>query len=214
MLCKSLVSLAKKECESIMTSDKKKNQVTKLVSIINEAEAAISINYEGLKVFQVEELRDNLREVDGQFNVIKNTLFRIATSNSKRDELNELIDGPTAIITTKKDVVAPTKVLFDFLKANEGALKINKGFYFGNIVDATYIKEISKIPAKETLLAKFCAQLVMPLMKFMNLSTSTTSKFQLLLKSRIEQVANNPETAVADKAVADKAVADKDDASV
>ena len=98
-----------------MTTEKKQQQVEKFTQLINDAEAAISINYAGLTVSQQQELREELRKTGAQFSVIKNTLFKIATKNSDNEGLNELVNGPTALIATKEDVVSPAKILIDFL---------------------------------------------------------------------------------------------------
>ena len=68
-----------------MTTEKKQQQVENFTQLINDAEAAISINYVGLTVSQQQELRDELRKTGAQFRVIKNTLFKIATKNSGKD---------------------------------------------------------------------------------------------------------------------------------
>ena len=110
-----------------MTTEKKQQQVENFTQLINDAEAAISINYVGLTVSQQQELRDELRKTGAQFRVIKNTLFKIATKNSGNEELNQLINGPTALIATKEDIVSPARIIMNFLKENEDAIQIIKG---------------------------------------------------------------------------------------
>ena len=143
-----------------MTTEKKKHQVTKFINLIDGIESAISINYNGLTVTQQQELRDNLRQSGAKFNVVKNTLFKIATKESKLEELNDLLNGPTALIVAKEDVVTPATILYKFLKENESSLTVNNGYYFGNIVDQEYIQDIASIPPREILLGKINFQLV------------------------------------------------------
>ncbi len=194
-----------------MTTEKKQQQVEKFTQLINDAEAAISINYAGLTVSQQQELREELRKTGAQFSVIKNTLFKIATKNSDNEGLNELVNGPTALIATKEDVVSPAKILIDFLKENEDSIQINNGYYFGNIVDSEYIKDISKIPTREVLLAKISGQLVAQISNFMNLSKNSISKFQMLMEALTEKKDEAPaDEAPADEAPADEAPAEED----
>ena len=188
-----------------MTTEKKQQQVEKFTQLINDAEAAISINYAGLTVSQQQELREELRKTGAQFSVIKNTLFKIATKNSDNEGLNELVNGPTALIATKEDVVSPAKILIDFLKENEDSIQINNGYYFGNIVDSEYIKDISKIPTREVLLAKISGQLVAQISNFMNLSKNSISKFQMLMEALTEKKDEAP----ADEAPAEEAPAEE-----
>ena len=197
-----------------MTTEKKKNQVTQFINLINGIESAISINYNGLTVSQQQELRDNLRQSGAKFKVVKNTLFKIATKETKLEELNELLNGPTALVIAKEDVVTPATILHKFLKDNTDALTINNGYYFGNIVDHEYIKDIASIPPKEILLGKINFQLVSPIMNFINLSKSPLTKFQLLISSLIENKHTAEEApaeeAVAEEAPAEEAVAEED----
>ena len=189
-----------------MTTEKKQQQVENFTQLINDAEAAISINYVGLTVSQQQELRDELRKTDAQFRVIKNTLFKIATKNTGNEELNQLINGPTALIATKEDIVSPARIIMNFLKNNEDAIQINNGYYFGNIVDPEYIKDISNIPTKEVLLGKISGQLIGQISNFMNLSKNSISKFQMLIGALTEKRADE---APADEAPADEAPADE-----
>ena len=189
-----------------MTTEKKQQQVENFTQLINDAEAAISINYVGLTVSQQQELRDELRKTDAQFRVIKNTLFKIATKNTGNEELNQLINGPTALIATKEDIVSPARIIMNFLKNNEDAIQINNGYYFGNIVDPEYIKDISNIPTKEVLLGKISGQLIGQISNFMNLSKNSISKFQMLIGALTEKRADE---APADEAPADEAPAEE-----
>ena len=196
-----------------MTTEKKKNQVTKFINLIDGIESAISINYSGLTVSQQQKLRDNLRQSGAKFNVVKNTLFKIATKESKLEALNDLLNGPTALIIAKEDVVTPATILHNFLKENENSLTINNGYYFGNIVDQEYIKDIASIPPKEILLGKINFQIVSPIINFINLSKNPLTKFQLLLSSLIENKHTGEEApaeeAVAEEAPAEEAVAEE-----
>jgi len=189
-----------------MTTEKKQQQVENFTQLINDAEATISINYTGLTVSQQQELRDELRKSGAQFRVIKNTLFKIATKNSGNEELNELINGPTALIATKEDVVSPARIIFKFLKDNEDSIQINNGHYFGNIVESEYIKDISKIPTREVLLAQISGQLIGQISNFMNLSKNSISKFQMLIGALTEKRA---EEAPAEEAPAEEAPAEE-----
>ena len=189
-----------------MTTEKKQQQVEQFTQLIKDAEAAISVNYAGLTVLQQQTLREELRKTGAQFRVIKNTLFKIATKNSDNEELNELINGPTALIATSEDIVSPAKIVMDFLKENQDSIQINNGYYFGNIVEPEYINDISNIPTKEVLLSKISGQLIGQISNFMNLSKNSISKFQMLIEALTEKKA---EEAPAEEAPADEAPADE-----
>ena len=83
------------------------------------AASVVVVDYRGLNVAQVTELRKQLREAGVEFKVYKNSLTRRATEIAGVDGINEYLTGPNAIAFSNEDVIAPAKIINDFAKKND-----------------------------------------------------------------------------------------------
>lgn len=99
----------------------KKVVVEEITSKLKESKSTIIVDYRGLNVAEVTELRKQLREANVEFKVYKNTMTRRAVEQAELDGLNDFLTGPNAIAFSTEDVVAPAKVLNEFAKKHEGS---------------------------------------------------------------------------------------------
>ena len=133
--------------------------VEQLKDRFSRAVSVTLVNFPGLTVSQINELRTRLRDVQGELKVSKNTLFRIAVTGTESEPLLESFQGPNAAVFAYEDPVQVAKVLIDFAKDNE-ALHVKNGVLNGRLVDAEGIEALSKLPAREVLLAQMLSVLV------------------------------------------------------
>ena len=135
--------------------EQKKAVVENLKERFQNSATGVFVTYSGLTVEKDTELRNKLREAGVEYTVIKNTLARFAANEVGLGELSEIFNGTTAIATHKEDVVAPAKVLSEFIDANKEAagIEIKAGFVDGKVVPLEEIKAMAKVPSKETLYA-------------------------------------------------------------
>lgn len=140
----------------------KKQVVAEITEKLQDSKATILVNYRGLDVATVTDLRQQLREEGVDFKVYKNTLARRATAEADMTELDEQLVGPTAIAFSNEDVVAPAKVLNKFAKENE-ALEIKAGVIEGNLVSLEEIQELADLPSYEGLLSMLLSVLQAPM---------------------------------------------------
>ena len=96
------------------------------------SKSTIVVDYRGLNVAELTELRKQLREAGIEFKVYKNSMTRRAADSVELTALNEYLTGPNAIAFSNEDVVAPAKIINDFAKKHE-ALEIKAGVIEGNI---------------------------------------------------------------------------------
>lgn len=94
----------------------KKQVVSEVAAKLRESKSTIVVDYRGLNVAEVTELRKQLREAGVEFKVYKNTLTRRAAEEAGLAGLNEALTGPNAIAFSTEDVIAPAKVINDFAK--------------------------------------------------------------------------------------------------
>lgn len=131
----------------------KKELVEKLNSRLAETEIALIVDYKGLSVESMTQLRNELRKEGSQLEVVKNTLLSMASDGTSVAVLKDFLNGPNAIVTSKNDPVAPAKVLVKFADANQN-LEIKIGAMNGKLLNVDDIKALAKMPPKEILLAQ------------------------------------------------------------
>ena len=141
----------------------KKETVKEIVDKIKNSEAVILFSYQGLSVSDLGKLRRELREIDGEVKVYKNTLTKRALDELKVD-LTNFMEGPNALLFGKS-LLEPIKVIADFAK-NHDKLQIRIGILNGDVADVNVIKEYANIPSREGLLTMFASGLLQYLREF------------------------------------------------
>lgn len=140
---------------------KKAAHVDELVEQFQRAQSAIIVDYLGLTVEQVTNLRAELRENGVEMKVIKNTHLRRAADKIGYEGLNEVFTGPTAVAFSYDDVVAPARVIAKYAKTIE-ALEIKGGLIEGKVASLDQINELATLPNKEGLISMLLSVLQAP----------------------------------------------------
>ena len=129
--------------------EQKKQIVDEIIDKLKNSESVIIFQYQGLTVEELSTLRRELKNVDSDIKVYKNTLLKRAADELKIN-LNEFLEGPNAILFGKT-LLEPIKVVSEFAKKHD-KLNIRVGVISGNIADISVIKEYASIPSREGLL--------------------------------------------------------------
>ncbi|MEK4883248.1 50S ribosomal protein L10 [Bacillus sp. FSL W8-0223] len=145
--------------------EKKKQIVEEITEKFKNSVSTIVVDYRGLNVAEITELRKQLREAGVEFKVYKNTLTRRAAEAAELTEINDVLTGPNAIAFSNDDVVAPAKILNNFAKENE-ALEIKAGVIEGKVVSLDEIKALAELPSREGLLSMLLSVLQAPIRNF------------------------------------------------
>ncbi|MEK5036616.1 50S ribosomal protein L10 [Sporosarcina sp. FSL K6-3457] len=132
---------------------------------LKAAASVVVVDYRGLDVSQVTELRKQLREAGIDFKVYKNSMSRRAAEAVGLEGLNESLTGPNAIAFSNEDVVAPAKILNDFAKQND-KLEIKAGIIEGVVSSAEDIKALAELPSRDGLLSMLLSVLQAPMRNF------------------------------------------------
>ncbi len=140
----------------------KKQIVQEIADKLKNSKATVVVDYRGLNVAEVTELRKQLREAGVEFKVYKNTLTRLAAESAEVAELNEALTGPNAIAFSTEDVIAPAKILNDFAKKHE-ALEIKAGVIEGNVATKEEVQALAELPSREGLLSMLLSVLQAPI---------------------------------------------------
>ncbi|WP_216831094.1 50S ribosomal protein L10 [Alkalihalobacterium elongatum] len=144
---------------------KKQEVVTEIATKLRDSKSTIVVDYRGLNVSEVTELRKQLREAGVEFKVYKNTMARRATAEVELTELDAQLVGPTAIAFGNEDVVAPAKIINEFAKKHE-ALEIKAGVIEGRIATVEEVKALAELPSREGLLSMLLSVLQAPVRNF------------------------------------------------
>lgn len=137
--------------------DIKKNIVSEIIDKIKNSETVIVFQYQGLTVSDLSELRKNLRSVDAEVKVYKNTLLKRALDEINID-LTEFLEGPNAILFGK-NLLEPIKVISEFAKKND-KLDIRVGIISGAKADLEVIKDYASIPSRDGLLTMLAGGMI------------------------------------------------------
>ncbi len=148
--------------EAIINS--KKAVVTEIADKMKEAQSTVIVEYRGLSVAEVTQLRRELRAENVDFKVYKNSLAQRAAEAAGASELVKDLIGPNAI-AFGSDAVAPARVLAKFAKDHE-ALVLKSGIVEGKVVGLDTIQKLSVLPNREGMIAKFMGCLQSPVRKF------------------------------------------------
>lgn len=135
-----------------MNIEEKKLFVQELKQRLGKSCVAILTDYKGIDVQAMTELRAKLREADVEYQVIKNTMLRLASEGTDVEAIRDSFKGPSAIALSYSDPVAPAKILTEFAKTND-KLAIKIGVLNGKVLDLAGIKALSDLPSREQLLA-------------------------------------------------------------
>ena len=131
----------------------KEEQVAQLQGWLKENAAVVLADYRGLTVAEDTALRTELRKNEIGYHVAKNTLIKRAANNLEITDLDEYLNGPTALAYAA-DPVAVTKILAKFAEEHK-ALELKAGLVDGKFVNAEEIQALAKMPSREVLLGRF-----------------------------------------------------------
>lgn len=140
----------------------KEEVVQEITEKLQNSVTVVLADYRGLNVAQATTLRSELREANIEYKVLKNTLTKIAAANVGLGDLDQYLEGPTAIAFSYEDPVAPAKLLSKFAKENK-EFEIKGGILEGKVVDFEQIKALADLPSREELLAQVLRGMQSPL---------------------------------------------------
>ena len=136
-----------------MNRTEKAEVISALKSKADSASIAIVTDFKGLKVEEMTELRAMLREAGVDYQVVKNTLARIAFDGGPHEVLKDDLKENCAVAFGYEDPVAAAKALSEYGKKNK-KFNVRFGSLEGKMLDEAAMKELSKLPGKSELLAK------------------------------------------------------------
>ncbi|MGA2260942.1 MAG: 50S ribosomal protein L10 [Acidobacteriota bacterium] len=147
-----------------MNREEKLHVVESLSEQFRTIKSLFLIDYKGLKVVDATELRRKIREFDGTYVVVKNTLALRAAKANGLEHIGSHLEGTTAVAYHRRDVVGMAKLLTDISKTNPN-FRFKAALIEGKIVPASEIQKIASLPSREVLLSKLVFLLKAPLQR-------------------------------------------------
>ncbi len=170
----------------MLNNSQKKEVVERLAKAFKESEISILVDYKGLNVLKMTELRAQLRKEGIQIEVVKNSLMALASEGTDAALMKDFFKGPNALVLSKKDPVAPAKILINFAKDND-KLEIKAGALSGKLLNPEEIKQLAKLPSKEELLGKLVYTLNAVPTSFVNVLSGVPRAFVNVLNAIKDQ---------------------------
>lgn len=171
------------------TKQQKEVLLTELREMFQNSKVTIMAEYRGLKVSDMTKLRRRLRDKDSNLKVAKNTLMLKVAREMGYENVEALAKGPIAIAYSG-DLVAPAKVLADFIKENKNTkLQIMGGLLEGKLIDAKGVRTLADLPPRDVLLAKVLGGMQTPMYGFATVLQGTLRNFVYVLEAVRKQKA-------------------------
>jgi large subunit ribosomal protein L10 len=161
---------------------KKQKVVEELGKKLKKLNYMFLTDYSGMSVAQMTRLRRELRNVDVEFTVVKNTLLKIASVGTKAELLKDRFDGPNAIMCIYRDPISAAKVIAGFSKEMP-QLKMKAGFLGGKTITAEEILKLATVPSREILLGKLLSLLQSGPQRLVYVLSGNISKLMVTLNA-------------------------------
>jgi large subunit ribosomal protein L10 len=175
----------------LITQMKKQDKIIAVQDLTERLKTAKSIvitDYRGLKVSQMADLRSAIRKAGGEIMVIKNTLATRALTEAKLPIPQEALTGPTAIVISSEDEIAPIKAIQNYIKINT-LPTFKAGIWNNAIISTADLEKLASLPSKEQLIAKLLGQLSAPMQNMLYTLTANQQKLVYIL-SQLKGVNN------------------------
>ncbi|HEX3909156.1 MAG TPA: 50S ribosomal protein L10 [Solirubrobacteraceae bacterium] len=144
-----------------MNRDQKAVAIEEIAAHIDESQAIFAVDYRGISVPQVAELRSKLREADATFKVVKNSLTERAADQAGAETLKEYLSGPTALTFVRGDAATAAKAIADYAKATQ-LLPFKGGLMDGAVLDVEQLRSLSRLPSREVLYGQLVGVVASP----------------------------------------------------
>ena len=171
-----------------MPREKKVEEVKQIVELLKGSTIAVVTDYRGLSVTQISELRSSLRQSGIKYRVVKNTLARFAAREAERDELQGLLEGPTAIAFGYGDITEPARVIAEYIRSSRTPLTIKGALLERQVLTPGEVSSLSRLPSREVLISRVMGGLQAPIAGLLGVLQANLTGLVTVLNARVQQM--------------------------
>jgi large subunit ribosomal protein L10 len=179
-----------------ITKDKKKEMVADYADRMSSSQAFVLTDYRGMTVADLTDLRRKLREDGGTFQIVKNTLFKIALERAEISVPSEQLEGTIAVGYCREEVPPVAKTLTEFAKKSD-ALKIKGAILGTDFLTVGEVQNLADLPPREILLAQLLGSVQGPMSSIASTIAAPLRELTQVLQARAEQGAESATEAAA-----------------
>lgn len=154
---------------------------------LNASPFFIIVNYKGLSVGHLTELRKRLTKAGAEIHIVKNSIFRLAAKEAGVADLNGALAGQLAVVTGQRDISTAAKVVKTF-GSEFDKLKVQFGYLNNQRLEQASIMTLADLPSIEVLRAQLLGVLNAPAAKFVRLLNTPASQLARVLQARQEKL--------------------------
>jgi large subunit ribosomal protein L10 len=136
------------------TRERKQEDLNALTEELGNSKSAMIVSFNKLTVNKDQEFRNQLREAGAKYQVVKNTIARLAVKGTPYEDASEFFKGVTGIVWTENDPVVLSKTISKFIKENSDFYTLKAGIVDGRVVNQKQVEAIASLPSKEELISK------------------------------------------------------------
>jgi large subunit ribosomal protein L10 len=166
----------------------KQNLTKEYLTRLNASPFFIVVNYKGLKVSHLTELRKRLSKASAEIHIVKNSVFTIAAKEAGVKELNGILSGQLAVVTGQRDISTAAKVVKTF-GTELDRLKVQFGYLNNQRLEQAEIMMLADLPSLEVLRAKLLGLFSAPASQLVRLLNTPASQLARVLQARVDKLA-------------------------
>ena len=164
------------------TRAEKQEILDTLTEGFQNSKSAMVVSFTKLTVAKDQEFRNQLRDVGAKYQVVKNTLARLAVKGTQLEGATEHFKGVTAVAWTNDDPVVLSKTVSKFVKDNGEVFTFKVGVVDGKVVDLSQVQQIASLPSKEELISKILFLLNAPAQRIATVINAVPRNLAIVIK--------------------------------
>ena len=172
-----------------MPTQAKIQRVSDLKEKLDRCSIAVSTDYTGIGVNEINELRRRMRGAGVEFTVVKNNLMKLALDAAQRSEAKDIVEGPTAMAFGYDEPTDVARALADYIRSTRSVLNIRGALLRdGPVLSATEVNRLATLPSKPQMLANLLGQMQAPIQRLLAALNGPLRNLDALLQARIQQL--------------------------
>lgn len=177
-----------------ISKERKQQMVDEYVDWIRRSQALIVMEYTGLTMKQVDDLRAKIRETGGEFHIVKNTLGKVAFQEAGWETPAAMFEGSTAISFAFKDAPATAKTINEFIRTSE-FIKVKGGYLDQHPISVAEVKALAELPPLPVIRAQLLGTLLAPASKLVRTLAEPARALAAVMKAYSDKDAATAEAA-------------------